>query len=433
MKIVHVISTADGAPWMVALAREQKRLGHDVAAIVPSLDGSIATTLQRDGIPSYAAATDILFAVPSIPQKVRALLRLVRLLRMIRPDVVHSHIFGSVFTARLASWLADVPAHFGGNVHPNSLESGLLRALEIGTAFCDAKTIASCTYTRELYVRYGVPEEQVALVHYAVEQSAHDPAIANGARVRRELGLSAETPVVGMVAYFYAPSATGRAVPPFLRGRGVKGHDVLLRAVPLVLEREPAAKFVLVGRGLGPRDAAYEHEMKELTKNLGVAHAVLFPGERADVPDVLASFDISVHCSLSDNLGGTVESLLMERPMVVSDIRGFADTIIHEQTGLVVPKDDPRALADAIVRLLRDRDLAQRLGRNGRARVLGGFTLAHTVAGIETLLAQTNARAEDHYRVTTMLARFAMIPFRSAATAVAALIRPKAAALPPHS
>src|SRR5207244_12500910 len=120
---------------------------------------------------------------------------------------------------------------------------------------------------------------------------------------------------------------------------------------------------------------------------LGVGRSVLFVGERSDVPDLLAAFDISVQCSLSDNLAGTVESLLMARPLVVSDIRGFADTVLHEQTGLVVPVDDPPALADALLRLLRDRPLARRLAEDGRSHVLKRFTLAKSVADLEQLLA----------------------------------------------
>lgn len=412
MKIMHIVATAFGAPWMVALAREQQRAGHEVCAVIPSLDGGLGDDLARAGIAAYAAPADIVASERGALRKLRALWQLVALLRRLRPDVVHSHILNSVVTARVASWLADTPIHLTGNVHPISLESDLMRALEVGTAFCDAKTIASCSYTRELYLRHGVPAEQVALIHYAVDQSGHDPALADGARVRRELGLAPDTPVIGKVAYFYPPARTPGAVPPELRGRGIKGHDVLLRAVPHVLASVPDAKFVLVGRGLGPDGPRYEQSLKELAASLGVAHAVLFAGVRDDVPDVLASFDVSLHTSLSDNLGGTVESLLMERPLVVSDIGGFADTVIHEETGLVVPKDDPRALADAIVRLLRDRELAARLGRNGRAHMLSRFTLAHTVAATEALFAQMPSRAKDRYRLTTTLARVLAAPFR---------------------
>lgn len=422
MKIVHIVSTADGAPWMVALAREQQRLGHDVAAILPSVGGGIAAALRRDGIAVHAAATDLVFGVPSPLRKVRELLRLVRLLRAIRPDAVHSHITGAVVTSRIASWIADVPVHFSGNVHPNSLEAEVLRALETGTAFCDTKTIASSTYTRELYARYGVPEEQLARIFYAVDQSGYDPARADGAGVRRELGIAEGVPVVGIVAYFYPPSRTRVGVPPHLIGRGSKGHEVLLHAVPRVLAEIPDARFVLVGRGMGAAGAEYEASLRALAERLGIAGSVLFAGERADVPNTLAAFDVSVHPSLSDNLGGTVESLLMERPMVVSDIGGFADTVVHEETGLVVPAGDAEALARAIVRLLRNPDLARRLARAGRQRMLARFTLAHTVRDTEALLAGTKPRATDRYRPRVTLARLLAAPFRLTPVALRTLL-----------
>lgn len=405
MKIAHVVATATGAPWMVALAREQKKLGHEVVALIPSLDGGLGDALARAGVPAFAAPVDIISPGHWMARGL-ALLRLVRLLRRLRPDVVHSHIFASNITARLASWIADVPAHLHGNVHPLPLEWDLLRTLEVGTAFCDTRTIASCTYTKELYAAHGIDAN---LIYYAVDQQAHDPAQANGERVRRELGLGSDTPVVGKIAYFYPPLAA-KSGPAILRDRGIKGHEVLIRAVSRVLESFPQARFVLPGRGWGRRGEAYEQSLRDLATTLGVASAVIFPGERSDVPDVLAAFDVSVHCSLSDNLGGTVESLLMERPMVVSDARGFADTVLHEETGLVVPMNDADALADAIVRLLRDRELAARLGRNGRARMLGRFTLGHTVADTEALLARLPSRRG--YRLHRTLLRTLAAPFR---------------------
>lgn len=139
---------------------------------------------------------------------------------------------------------------------------------------------------------------------------------------------------------------------------------------------------------------------------------MVFAGERSDVADTLAAFDISVHPSLSDNLGGTIESLLMARPMIVSDIPGFKDTVVPEETGLSVPVGDSPALADAIVRLLRDPALARRLGENGRDRMLDRFTLSRTVIDVESMIEAEAGRAEDHYRRTTMLARAAVLPFR---------------------
>jgi glycosyltransferase involved in cell wall biosynthesis len=411
LRIVHVAATPTGAPWMVALMREQKRLGHDVAAILPAIDGSLGKELAALGIPCHAARVDVLFAL-SVPRKIGALAGLVRLLRRLRPDVVHSHIVNSVITARLASWIADVPMHVGANAHPMSMESDVLRAIEVGTAFCDTVTMPSCTYTRDLMLRHGIPAEQIELVHYAVDQQGHDPALADGGRVRRELGLAASTPVVGKIAYFYPPARSAGVVPVRLEGRGVKGHEVLIRAVPRVLASVPDAAFVLVGRGWGPGGPAYERELKALAAQTGAGDAIRFIGERRDIPDLLAAFDVTVQCSLSDNLAGTVEALLMARPLVVSDIPGFADTVQHEVTGLVVPPDDPDALADALVRLLRDRPLGERLGEQGRRHVSERFTLDLSVAGVERVLASRRPDASKGYRTWVSAARAAALPFR---------------------
>ena len=118
--------------------REQKRLGHDVAAIIPALDGGIGAQLEAPGSPVTPRDVDILFAQPRIARKIVALFRLVRLLRRLRPDVVHRHIVNSVVTR--ARWPRGSPTcrcRLGANAHPMSIESEVLRPIEVGTAFCD--------------------------------------------------------------------------------------------------------------------------------------------------------------------------------------------------------------------------------------------------------------------------------------------------------
>jgi glycosyltransferase involved in cell wall biosynthesis len=411
LRIVHVTPTPTGAPWMIAIMAEQKKLGHDVAAIVPSLDGDIAPKLAALGIPCYAETINIVHA-PTHRERIAGLVRLAKLLRRLRPDVVHGHIFEAVVTGRLASWIADVPQHYAGIVGPLSLEFEFLRTMEIGTAFADTKTIASASYTRDLLRQFGVPEEKIELVFYAIDQSGHHPELADGARVRRELGIPLDAPVIGKIAYFYAPINAPLVYGEKLQSRGLKGHDVLIRAAPRVLEEFPDARFVLVGKGWGPQGEVHLEKLRELVKSLGVEQAILFPGERRDIPDTLASFDIATQCSLTDNLAGTVEALLMERPLVVSDIPGFRDTVLHEETGLVVPVDDPAALAEAILRLLRDREFAHQLGERGRQWMLERFTLQRTVADLDAIMARSTKRAEQHYRLRRSFVRALLLPAR---------------------
>lgn len=411
LRVVQMAGTANGAPWMIAFLCEQKRMGHDVMAFISGTDGTIAPILEREGIPFRIIQQDLLvkFTPLSAWRRVR---ELVKLLLEVRPDVLHTHLFPSVMIGRLAGWLADVPLRFGMIAGPYSLEAPILRDLESGLAWMDTKVIASCEFSRTLLVEQHVPREHIELIYYAVDQSRHDPAKADGGKVRRELGIAPDQPVIGMVAYFYPLSRLAAVTPPHMVGRGAKGHDVLLRAVPRILEELPDAKIVLVGKGWSAPGEEHERDMHKLAKELGLSSSVIFTGERSDVPDVLASLDVSVHCSLSENLGGSVESLLMERPMVVSNVGGLVDTVLHEKTGLVVPPDDPGALAEAILRLFRDRPAARRLGESGRKWMLERFTLDRTVADFEELYQRELDRAPRGYRPLVRAWRTMLFPFR---------------------
>jgi hypothetical protein len=119
--------------------------------------------------------------------------------------------------------------------------------------------------------------------------------------------------------------------------------------------------------------------MRALAARMGLADAVVFTGERSDMPDMLAASDVAIHCSRSENVGGSIEALMMGRPFVATRVGGLVDTTIHERTGLLVPPDDPEALAAAIVRLLQDPSLSRRLGDAGRRLMLDRFTVRRTV------------------------------------------------------
>src|SRR6202030_3494642 len=96
------------------------------------------------------------------------------------------------------------------------------------------------------------------------------------------------------------------------------------------------------------------------------------------VASLLAAADVAVQCSLTENLGGTIEALLMECPVVATRVGGMPESVRDGETGLLVPPSDPAALAAAILRLLEHRDEAAAFGRAGRALMLERFTAART-------------------------------------------------------
>jgi glycosyltransferase involved in cell wall biosynthesis len=221
-------------------------------------------------------------------------------------------------------------------------------------------------------------------VSYGADGATFDPARVDGERIRRELGIAPDVPLIGLVAYFYPPRDDWQTPAP-IRGRGVKGHDDFITAARLIRQQMPEARFVLAGTGWGAAGERYRESLIRRCRDEGLAEAIAFLGRRDDVPDILAALDVAVQCSLSENYGGTIEALLMERPTVATRVGGMPETIRHGETGLLVPPRDPEALAAAILELLRDRPRAQAMARAGRALMLDQFQLSATAEGIAAI------------------------------------------------
>ena len=160
------------------------------------------------------------------------------------------------------------------------------------------------------------------------------PPISKSAK-RAELGIAADAPVLG---------AVGRLAPQ-------KGFDILLRAVPLVLAQRPDARFLIAGEG----------EMKEALQaaaaQLGIEHAVRLLGRRTDVEELLQIFDLFVSSSRWEGLPTVLlESIAAGVPVVATRVSGTVELVQDQVNGLLVPPEDPEALASAILRGLAERE-----------------------------------------------------------------------------
>jgi glycosyltransferase involved in cell wall biosynthesis len=312
----------------------------------------------------------------------RAALAMARALRRLDAEVVHAHVFPSIIVGRVAGVVARTPVRVSMVPGPYQLEARALRAIDLATGWLEHRTIGGSRRVDDLYAQAGVPARRRRFVPYGADPSEFRPEASDPARIRAELGIDAEAPLIGQIAHFYGVP-DGPFAPPATHGRGLKGHEDHLAAAALVLEERPDARFVFAGAGLGEEGEAHRADMVQRSHALDLEHAVSFLGPRSDVPDVLAALDVSVQCSLSENYGGTIESLLMERPTVATRVGGMPEVVRHERTGLLVAPRDPRALADAILRLIADRELGRRLGAAGRRLMLeAGYTTEACVDGI---------------------------------------------------
>jgi glycosyltransferase involved in cell wall biosynthesis len=138
--------------------------------------------------------------------------------------------------------------------------------------------------------------------------------------------------------------------------------------------------------------------MRQLVIELGLEQSVIFTGFRTDVAAVLLALNVAVQPSLSENLGGTIESLLMGCPTVATRIGGMTDSILDGETGVLVSPSNPQSLALGILRILRDPIAAGKYGAAGRERMLAKFTLRRTVDDLATLYKRKFGAGRVGYR-----------------------------------
>jgi len=202
-------------------------------------------------------------------------------------------------------------------------------------------------------VYYGIdPEPFIAASEVSAEERA---------RGRSEFGFLPEDRVFICVARFAAQ----------------KAHDVLLRAFALARESDESIKLLLVGDdpfGDGRQRA------EALALQLELADAVVFAGIRRDVPALIALSDVFVMSSLWEGLGLVfLEAMAARLPVLASGVSAVPEVVIDGETGLLVPPADDAALAEGFKRLASHAELAETLGKAGRARVLEVFGLDRMV------------------------------------------------------
>jgi glycosyltransferase involved in cell wall biosynthesis len=391
----------------------RNRWGFEVTAVISGNRGSLVDKLKQEKIPFYSC--DFSFSslqdIWALPKKI---LSLARLFRRERFDVVQTHLFHSMIIGRIAAWLADVPLRFSMITGPFHLEAHTPRWIDLSTCWMDTKIIASCEYTRTLYKRFGLKDKRIVVIYYGADANRFDPARTTPASIRQEFGWPAETPIIAMVAYFYPRLVRRRWVPPMLWNRATKGHEYLIRAMSLVLAEFSEAKCLLVGSGW-EGGQQYMSEMKELVRSLHLEQSVVFTGFRSDINNILRAIDVSVQPSLNENLGGTIESLLMECPTVATRVGGMTDSVRDGETGVLVEPANAEDLATGILKLLRNPELAHNLACQGRSFMLAHFTLERTVENLKDLYESEYAQKKMNrvgYRLYSSFWRFLIaLPF----------------------
>jgi glycosyltransferase involved in cell wall biosynthesis len=282
--------------------------------------------------------------------------RLSRVIKQLKPDIVHAHDPHGVAMAALALSMSTQPKtpplvaarrvdfHLGRN----ALSRWKYR--QVTCFICASEAI------RQMLLRDGVPPARVTTVHEGIDAAKVDAAPP--AELHQELWLPHHAPIVGNV---------GALVPH-------KGQRYLVDAAAEVVRHEPDTRFIIAGDG--ELRESLEHQIRQLH----LEKHVMLAGFRPDVLSLHKAFDIFVMSSVTEGLGTSLlDAMACGKPVVATRAGGIPEVVEDGVTGLLVPPRDHTAMADALVQLLTDDELRARMGAAGRARVQEKFTAEQMV------------------------------------------------------
>jgi glycosyltransferase involved in cell wall biosynthesis len=287
-------------------------------------------------------------------------LQLRRLIQEWKIDLVHTNSLKADIIGGVAAKLARKPLlwHVRDRIEDDYLPPLVVRVFRrLARVLPDLVVANSGATLRTL--QWLNPQARAVVVHDGTLERPDLPPIAPN-----------PAPVLGLV---------GRISP-------WKGQHIFIRAASLVRERFPGARFQIIGAALF-NEAEYEKFIRDQVASLGLGDFIEFTGFRKDVPDLIAKMDVLVHASVVGEPFGQVviEGMAAGKPVVATNGGGVPEIVRDGETGYLVPMGDADAMADAMIRLLENPDMAADMGEKGRRRVHEHFTIQATAQRVERL------------------------------------------------
>lgn len=352
LRVVHLVSSLNiGGLEMVVvnMMRHCDRTKYEPFVVSLGEAGALAEKIVSLGVPLMSLAGRRRF-------KGDVGLRLIRLLRSLKPDVIHTHNPSPHLHGALAAAIARVPVlvhtKHGRNCAEPTYSAFSNRLASRLSSYIVSVSEDAAQVARELE---RVPADKLEVIHNGVDLDRYP--FREPRRQREEV----------------------RAV-HVARLNWIKDQPTLLRAARLVADEEPRFRLDIVGDG--PERANVE----QLIKELNLEGVVTLHGFRDDVSAQLAKADFFVLSSISEGISLTLlEAMATGLPIVATDVGGNREVVADGETGLLAPAGSPEALAQAMLRLSPDPTLIERMSYTARKRVETRFDLRNAVARYESL------------------------------------------------
>ena len=371
--VLHLMQVA-GAEMLVA--ETIRSLAGRLTPTIFCLDavGALGERLRKEGF-------DVVCLGRRPGRDWRVAWRLAREMRARFIEVVHAHQYTPFFYAALAKLLLfPRPPRLifteHGRHYPDVV-SRQRRAANRWLLHCAADAVnACCAFSADSLHRIdGFPMRRVEVIENGIDLSRYDPA-ADRIALRRSLGLDPGRRYLACVARFHP----------------VKDHATLLHAFARVAGARDGVDLLLAG------DGPLRGELEAQAGRLGIAGRVRFLGVRSDVPDLLRAVDAFALTSVSEAASLTLlEAMASRLPVVVTAVGGNPEIVRDGVEGLLVPRGDAAAAADALLRLFDDPVGAATMGEAGRARVEARYQLSQTIDAYRRLYERLGQRIRGHH------------------------------------
>jgi glycosyltransferase involved in cell wall biosynthesis len=248
-------------------------------------------------------------------------------------------------------------------LHSTGWPDGVGRLNRLLTGWTDAFIGVADAHAEHLVQNERFPAEKVNTIYNGVDCDRFAPQDASA--IRRELGIAADAPVVGILAAL----------------RPEKNHELFLAGAKEIRAALPAAQFIVVG------DGPKRPELEQLAADLRIADAVHFVGSRSDIPALLAACNVVALTSHNEASPVSIlEALACGVPVVASNVGSVRETVVDGETGRLFPAGDLAAFVAATVGLLNSPAERERMGAEGRRRVVARWSLDAMVRGYEQLI-----------------------------------------------
>ncbi len=351
MKTLHVEAGRHyyGGPLQVMFLLQGLKARGEAAVLVCPVNSAIAAVARAEGVAVHEIVMNGDLDIGMVG-------RLRAVIRAEQPDVVHLHSRrgGDVWGA-LAARLEHLPVVLTrrvDNPEPRGWFALKYRLFDHVIAISDG--------VKNVLLHAGLAPAKVTRVHDAVDSVRFHPGHHDMPWFRREFALAADEMTITMVAQFIAR----------------KGHRTLLAALPVVLAAFPRTRVLWFGQG--PDMAALSAQVAAV----GLSHQVVFAGFRGDLERILPCIDVLAHPASMEGLGvALLQAAACGLPIVAGRTGGIPDVVQPGINGELIEPGDALALAEHLIRLLRDTALRRRYGTAGRALAVHRFALQSMVEG----------------------------------------------------